>query len=195
VLKLKPIGFAGKSRSEAGKLYFESTARGQDSKALVLSWRGSQRFGAALIPRRTDMPEPKLELVAGTAAMRIGSTDWVSLGDLEAQRRIGLFQHLSEYVVVREQGKDFPALLMIGGLEFQSGPHSLISNKPLSVSLGGVKGGMRSTRPDTVVALRSPVIKPGDRFLLDGATIAASPDGLLSLSLAEPGEHRLSRAQ
>ena len=113
---------------------------------------------------------------------------------METRRRVGPFQHTSEYVLYRERANSFPALLMMGGLEFDCGPHAILSNKPVSLSLDGLQGGLLSTRPDTRVEFHSPAIRSGDKFLLDGATTIASADGFLLISLNQPGEHILNRA-
>ncbi len=190
VLSFSPIGFQGQVGSAAGKLYSAGFFN-RGSKTLSLSWTGSQRFGLLLAPRRAGMPEPRPVAAPGPGNARFGVNDWISLGDIELERRAGPFSHISEYVVVRERGGDFPAVLMVSGIDFEQSGHSIRSDKPVTVSMDGLKGGLRNHRPGTRVELRSPALRPGDRFTLDGATVEVSPDRLLVLLLETAGEHRL----
>jgi len=160
---------------------------------LIADWTGSQRLCMALLPRRPLMPELKAESLQGSAFGRIGSTDWVGFGETKQERQVGPFLHASEYVVVRQRGNDFPALLMVSGVLFRQGLHSISSSKPITLSLDGLAGGLLNTGPDTRVQLSSPVIMPGDRYLLDGIPMIASAEGVLTLQLSAAGEHRLRR--
>jgi len=194
LLTAYPIGQTGRVREEPGTLYFENPFYDQKSQTMIMEWNGSSRFCTALMPRTASMPEAAFNPVPDLESCRIGTTDWVSFGTPETRIRVGPMHHASEYVVVRERGISFPALLMVGGIEFSMGPHSLASNKPIFVSLDGLQGSVLNFRPETRVELRSPEIEPGKRFQLDGKDLAPGQSGKLILSLDEPGEHHLRQA-
>ncbi len=191
VLTAYPIGQTGRMREEPGMLYFESPFNNQKSQTLIMEWTGSSRFCTALMPRTAAMPETTFTPIEHLDACRIGSSDWISLGTPETRIRAGPFRHVSEYVVVRERGSAFPALLMIGGIEFSLGAHSIVSNKPVFVSLDGLQGNLLNFRPETQVELRSPQIIRGTRYQLDGNDVVPPEPGRLVLFLSEPGEHHL----
>jgi len=187
-----PVGQNGTMRPEPGMLYYENPGDNQSSQALVMEWKGSSRFCTVLTPRTASMAETRFAPVPNLDSCRVGVTDWISLGTPEVRIRAGSFHHVSEYVAVRERGTRFPGLLMVGGTEFGLGPHSIVSKKPVFVSLDGLRGGLINFRPDTDVELRSPEIVPSTRFYLDGKEIAPSGDGRLILRLGETGEHTLA---
>ena len=175
-------------------LYFESPLNNQKSQTLIMEWSVSSRFCTALVPRTAAMLETAFTPVPDLDSCRIGITDWISLGTPETRIRAGGFHHVSEYVVVRVRGSGFPALLMIGGTEFGMGDHSLVSTKPVFVSLDGIQGSLLNFRPETRVELRSPEIGSGNRYQLDDNDIIPSGDGKLVLLLNETGEHHLRHA-
>jgi hypothetical protein len=189
-----PIGQIGSARTEPGKLYFASPFFNQNSETLIMEWNGSQRFCTALMPRTAAMPEVAFNPIPGLDSCRIGTTDWISLGTPETRTHAGPFHHVSEYTVVRQRGNGFPALLMIGGLEFGIGAHSLVSNKPVFVSLDGLQGSLVNYRPETLVEVRSPEIELNGRFLLDDKELVAAESGKLTLPLNDAGEHHLRQA-
>jgi hypothetical protein len=189
-----PIGQVGSARTEPGKLYFARPFFNQNAETLVLDWAGSQRFCAALMPRTAGIPEVAFHPIPGLDSCKIGITDWISLGTPETRTHAGPFRHVSEYTVVRLRGDGFPALLIIGGFEFGIGAHSLVSNKPVFVSLDGLRGSLMNYRPETRVEIQSPEIGPGSRFLLDEQEVVAAGPGKLILPLKDPGEHRLRQA-
>ena len=80
---------------------------------------------------------------------------------------------------------------MVSGREFGLGPHSIASTKPLTVSLQGLNGTLLAARPDTEVEIRSPEIRLGSALSIDGTTLVAGEDGLLSFTLATPGPHTI----
>ena len=176
-------------RSGAGKLLFEDSSMNQTSESLILEWTGSKRFFTLLYPNPYASGEPQMEMLGKETGARIGSSDWVSLSDPGTLRTTGPVSHASEYVVVRDRGTSFPALLMIFGLECRVGAHSVTSSKPVSLSLDRLRGAILSSRPDTVVEIRTPGIRSGDLFLLDGEVAAAPEAGRLELRLVSPGEH------
>jgi hypothetical protein len=186
-----PIGHAGSAKTVPGKLYFASSFSNQNAETLVMEWDGSQRFCVALMPRTATMPEVAFNPLPGLDSCKIGITDWISLGTPETRTHAGPFRHVSEYAVVRQRGDGFPALLLIGGLEFGIGAHSLVSDKPVFASLDGLQGSLVNYRPETRVEIRSPEIQPGRRFFLDDKELVASEPDRLILSLNEVGEHHL----
>ena len=142
------------------------------------------------MPHKSGEAQTKIETL-GKSAYRIGTTDWVSLGRVETPVTTGPLMHAGEYVIVRDRQQSFPALLMVHGLEFQFGPHSLFSSKPVTVSLKGLWGGLLNLRPDTRVEIHSPGIHTGDRFRLDDQTVVATESGVLILLLESIGEHSI----
>jgi hypothetical protein len=137
------------------------------------------------------MSEPNVEVISDSVAGRIGKNDWISLGDSGTRHRTGPLRHVGECVVVRDHGRDFPALLLIYGTEAELGAHKLSATRPVTVSLDGFSGGLVSTRPDTRIELQSPAIRPSDRFVLDGQLILQAQPGRLEFTLAAPGVHTL----
>ena len=192
-LTVYPIGFTGSARTEPGRLYFSRRFFNRTAQTLVLEWNGSQRFCAALMPRTAAMPEAAFNPIPGLDSCKMGVTDWISLGTPETRTHAGPFRHVSECTVVRQRGNSFPAVLIIGGLEFGIGAHSLVSNKPVFASLDGLRGSLVNYRPDTLVEISSPEIAQGSRYILDEKEVA-SESGKLSLQLNEAGEHHLRRA-
>jgi hypothetical protein len=193
-LTVYPIGLLGSARTEPDRLYFPRPFFNQIAETLVLEWSGSQRFCAALMPRTAATPEVAFNPIPGLDSCKIGTTDWISLGTPETRTHAGPFRHVSEYTVVRQRGNGFPAVLMIGGLEFGIGAHSLVSNKPVFASLDGLRGNLVNYRPETLVEIHSPEIEAGSRFFLDEKELTASEPGKLTLPLNDSGEHRLRRA-
>jgi hypothetical protein len=185
-----PVGMPGSLRSDSGTLYSEYPYLDQDSPSVTLEWANSTRFCAALVPRISRQPKPQFKALEEGFG-RIGTTDWISLGTTNTPRKTGAFTHTSQYIVVRNRGNSFPALLMISGLEFQYGSFSLTSTKPVTVSLDGLRGGLLNPRPDTQIEIHSPEIKAGSRFILDGESILAEKAGTLILLLSRQGEHSL----
>ncbi len=192
-MSVLPVGFAGLVQSEKGRLRYESSFLDHDVESLVLEWTGSQRFFTVLAPHKAKTPEIKMEPVAGGASVRLGAMDWLSLGDLETRRSLGPFRYAAEFCLAREAGERFPALLLISGIEFSGGPHSFASDKPVSLSLEGLEGTLLNPRPDTKVEIRSPSLRSGEEFFLDGVPVPVMDDHRLVLSLTGRGEHRLNR--
>jgi hypothetical protein len=180
-------------RSGKGKLLFEDPFMNQPSASLVVEWTGSKRLCTVLCPHVRGAPDPRVEMLGSEGTGRIDDTDWVSLSDPGTRHTTGPLTHVSEFTVIRQRDRSFPALLMIFGLECQVGEHSVTSTKPVDVSLDGLRGGIVNSRPETVVEIRSPEIKSGDHFLLDGVLITASDSGQLLLILAQPGEHSFTK--
>ena len=178
-------------RSDAGRLLFEDSSMNQPSAILVVEWTGSKRLCTVLYPQARGAPVPRIEMAASGSAGRINDADWVSLGSAGTRQTIGPLAHASEYAVIRERGSSFPALLMVFGVECRVGNHSVASTKPVTISFDGLRGGIVNERPETLVEIRSPEIRYGDCFLLDGSAVTASEAGVLSLPLERPGEHSL----
>lgn len=187
-----PVGAYERLRSASGMLYSQNSLLAQPSETLLLEWTGSRRFCMILFPAKPGVQEPAMQILEMGNSASVGDSDWVSLSEPETRRTTGPLTHLSEYVIMRKRGDDFPAVLMVFGLEFRSGSHSLVSTKPVTISLDGLRGGILNTRPDTRLEFRSPGINPGDRFLLDGEPVIASNDGVLTLLLSKTGEHSFS---
>jgi hypothetical protein len=185
-----PVGALEKISRKTGVLYSRLSFLNQISESSVIEWTGSRRFCSVLTPREPGNAQVKID-VLGKNSFRIDSTDWVSLGRLDSKVGIGQLMHISEYTVVRDRQRSFPALLMVSGLECRFGLHSLTSSKPVTVSMKGLHGGFVNPRPDTRIEIHTPLIKKGDRFLLDDQSIAAADSGMLVLVLAYPGEHSL----
>jgi hypothetical protein len=129
----------------------------------------------------------------GKNSGRVDATDWVGLGTLEEPSITGPIRHVSEFIIVRERSKSFPALMMASGLEFQFGSYALFSTKPVTVSLNGLHGAFLNSRPDTQLEMHAPEIQPGDSFMLDGESISAIERGILMLNLSKVGEHTFRR--
>jgi hypothetical protein len=183
-----PIGPPGLLTTKSGMLYSQASFLNQPSRSKTIEWVGSRRFFTILYPYKSGETAGKIESL-GKDSCRIGATDWVSLGSLENRVTVSRLSHVSEYTIVRERGKSFPAFLMITGFECRFGPHSVFSTKPITASLNGLRGGFRNSRPDTRVEIRSPEIRAGDRFLLDGKPINAGESGVLIFTLDASGEH------
>jgi len=189
-----PLGSYERLRSAPGILYSQSSLLDQRSEMLVLEWTGSKRLCTILFPAKSGFREPAMQILDPEYSARIGDSDWVSLSEPETRRTAGPLTHISEYAIMRKRGESFPAILMLFGLEFRSGSHSVVSTKPVTISLDGLRGGILNTRPDTHLEFHSPQIKSGDRFLLDGERVFAREDGMLSLALSRTGEHNFGRA-
>jgi hypothetical protein len=186
-----PAG-GGNQSTGSGKLYSGSSFADQDSKSIVIEWRGSKRFPSVLFPYTGSAP--KTETI-GKDSARIGTDDWFSLGNLRTRLSVGPLTHVSEYVLVRDRAAQFPALLMVSGQEFRFGEHSLSSTKPITISLDGLSGGFLNKQPDTLVEIHSPQIRKGAAFLLDGHSIEASAPGILIVTLIAPGRHQLEQVR
>jgi hypothetical protein len=188
-----PMGFPGTQTSKSGTFYSQISFLNRDSKSSVIEWTGSKRFCTVLFPYKSGKA-PKIESL-GKDSSRIDGTDWIGLGNLETPLTIGSFTHVSECIIVRDRTELFPALMMITGLEFRFGQHSLFSTKPVTVSLDGLRGGFLTLRPDTQIEIHSSEIKAGDSFILDGKSISAAEPGSVILDLREAGEHTFRRAE
>jgi hypothetical protein len=183
-----PIGVTETHSVASGTLHSRFSSLNQPAQTALVEWFGSGQLCSIMIPRKETEAPPKVE-ARGEYACLIGGTDWFSFGDTGRRITAGLFEHVSEYSLVRERGQGFPAMLMAFGVNCSFGKHSLSSNKPITASLDGLRGGMRNERPQTRVELRSPAIRAGARFLLDDQAITAQKAGILSFTLEEPGEH------
>jgi hypothetical protein len=188
-----PIGTPGNLTTKAGTLYSQISCLNQGSASTRIEWIGSRRFSTILLPHKSGEAAAKIE-TQGSNACRIGATDWISLGNPNDRVTIGSLAHVSEYTIVRDRMKSFPALLMVSGFQCQFGPHALSCTKPITASLNGLQGGFLNSRPDTQAEIRSPEIHAGDRFRLDDALLTASKAGVLIFSLSAAGEHFFSRA-
>jgi hypothetical protein len=180
----------GELSSIAGKLYSRA-GPAQPSETIVRRWVGPKRFSTILFPLRPGMPAPVIETTTPSKVVKIGETDWVALGDSETRVVNGRLQYAAESVVTRDRGRDFPGVLMVSGVEFGLGPHSLTSSKPLTVSLRGLNGTLVTPLPDTEVEIRSPQIRDGQEFLLDDATVLRAEGGMLRFMIPATGPHRL----
>jgi hypothetical protein len=187
-----PIGLPGLLTTRSGTLYSQVSFLNQPSLSTTIEWIGSKRFFTILYPHKSGEAPRKIETL-GRDSCRIGAVDWISLGSLENRVIVAQLTHISEYTVVRERAKSFPAFLMVSGFECRFGPHSLFSTKPITASLNGLYGGFLNSRPDTRVEIRSPEIRAGDRFLLDGQSIIAGESGVLTFVLEASGEHSFRR--
>ncbi|HYK90722.1 MAG TPA: hypothetical protein VE398_18260 [Acidobacteriota bacterium] len=181
-------------RTGPGTLYSVNSSQGRHSETLVLGWTGSNRLCTVLFPARQGMQEPAMQIHDGGNTATIGSSDWVSLGKEGILRVSGPLVHSGEYVIARKRGDGFPAVLMISGLEFRFGSHSIDSDKPVTISLDGLAGGILNSRPDTRIEIRSPEITSGSDFLLDGKRVTSTGDGSIVILLGRTGEHSFSRA-
>ncbi len=180
-------------QSLSGRLNSQGLLQDPRSETLRIEWAGSRRLCTILFPLRSGAPEPRMQMLQVGKSAIVGDSDWISLSEPTTRRTVGPVTHVSEYVVARKHGTAFPSILMVFGLEFRCGLHSMASSKPVTVSLDGLGGGILVARPDTQIDFRSPEIKCGDRFLLDGNRISAAADGLLSFVIAAAGEHSLAR--
>lgn len=183
-----PTGIPGRLSKNTGTLYSQVSLLNQNSESTAIEWTGSRRFCSVLAPRKSGEAQEKIEVLEKNS-FRIGTTDWVSLGRLDTPVITGPLMHASEYTIVRDRQRSFPALLMVSGLECRFSLHSLFSSKPVTVSLNGLRGGFLNSRPDTQVEIHSPEIRAGDRFRLDDQSIVAAESGVLTLMLGSIGEH------
>jgi hypothetical protein len=186
-----PIGTPGNLTTKSGTLYSSISFLNQESASTTIEWMGSKRFISILLPHKSTESSPKIE-TQGKNSCRIGSTDWISLGSLKEPVTVGALSHISEYTVVRDRMKAFPALLMVSGFQCQFGPHLFSCTKPMTVSLDGLRGGFLNSRPDTQVEIQSPEIQKGDRFRLDDRYLTADQSGTLFFTLATTGQHSFS---
>jgi hypothetical protein len=193
-----PIGIPGSLSTKSGMLYSESRFLNQESESTIVEWMGSGKICTLLYPYKHGEGPEKIERlgkisfrIGGTD--RVGTTDWISLGSLDALTTIGPLMHRSKYTIARDRLGSFPGILMVSGIECRFGIHYLFSTKPVTASLSGLYGGFLNALPETQVTLRSPEILEGDRFLLDNQTIAAAKAGVLRFLLLETGEHSLRR--
>ena len=185
-----PIGVQGTSSSLPGMLRSRFPFFNQPAQSAVVQWSGGGLLCSIMIPY-DENEEPPIVEALGEHACLIGATDLLSFGDLERRITSGTFEHVSEYSIVRSRGKAFPALVMAFGLELRSGGHSIVSNRPVTASLDGLRGGLRNDQPDTRATISSPEIRQGARFLLDGHPVVAENPGVLAFTLSEPGTHSL----
>ena len=192
-LRSKRVGLEvapGLLTTTSGMLYSQVSYLKQASRSTTVEWIGSRRYFTILYPYKSGEKPATIETLSNNTC-RIGAVDWISLGSPEDRVAIGQLAHVSEYTIVRDREKSFPALLMVSGFEFRFGPHTLSSTKPITASLRGLKGGFRNSRPDTRLEIRSPEIRAGDRFLLDNQPVTANESGILVFTLDEAGEHSL----
>jgi hypothetical protein len=185
-----PIGAQGTYSTLPGTLRSRFSFFNQPAQSVQVQWIGGGRLCSILIPYGEKEQPPVIE-AQGEYACRIGTSDWFSFGELTRRITAGSFEHVSEYSLARSRGQKFPALVMAFGVEFSFGEHSIISNKPVMASLDGPRGGLQNDQPDTRVMIRSPEIKAGTRFLLDGHPVAVEKPGVLAFTLSEPGVHSL----
>jgi hypothetical protein len=188
-----PAGAPGKLFRKPGKLYSQASYMNHSSEYTIIEWTGSSRLCCILAPRESEEAQAKMESI-GEGSCRIGAADWVSLGRPDAMVSAGRIRHISDYVLIRDQEASFPALLMVSGQLCQFGVHSIASSKPVTASLKGLYGGFINSRSDTEVEMRTPSIKTGDRFRLDGQSVVAAEPGVLRLLLGNAGEHTLRPA-
>ncbi|MDR1727392.1 MAG: hypothetical protein LBT74_05620 [Acidobacteriota bacterium] len=186
-----PLGAQRTQSISAGTLRSRFPFLNQTAQTALVEWVGSGRLCTVMIPRREADAPPAVD-ARGEYACLIGGTDWFSFGDTERRVTSGAFAHVSEYSLVRDRKGRFPAMLMAFGVECRFGTHSIESDKPVTVSLDGLRGGVRNSRPATHVVIRSPDVRAGARFLLDGEPVVAAESGVLRITLEEPGEHALA---
>jgi hypothetical protein len=189
-----PIGTPGTLTTKTGALYSPIPFLNQDSESTIIEWMGSKRFSTILLPHKPGESSPQIK-PQSLSACRIGDTDWISLGSPKDPVMDEPLTHLSEFSIVRNRAKAFPALLMVSGIFCQFGRHSLSCTKPLTASLDGFRGAFLSPRPDTQVEIQSPDIQKGDRFQLDDGYITADRPGVLRFILTAMGQHSFARAQ
>jgi hypothetical protein len=189
-----PIGTPGNLTTKLGTLYSPIAFLNQESTSATIEWIGSKRFSTILLPHKSGDPSPKIETLSDSAC-RIGVTDWIGLGSLKDHVINGPLDHVSEFTIVRDRAKAFPALLMVSGLQCRFGSHALSCTKPMTASLDGLRGGFLNSRPDTQVEIQSPAIQKGDRFLLDKGSLIADQPGILSFMLTTTGQHSFAPAR
>lgn len=183
----------GIQTTTSGTLYSQTPSLNRESRGITIEWPGSRQFVTSLFPYISGDP-PEIKPLGGGSG-RIGDTDWISAGDPEVRITAGPLSHVSDLTVLRDRGKNFPAVLVISGIEFHFGPYSFTGNKPLTASLDGLEGIWLTSRPDTLVEIHSPDILPGDSFILDDRTVIADKSGELEFQLQKPGEHSFRRTQ
>jgi hypothetical protein len=187
-----PIGDPGQSQTRSGTLSSQTPFLNQISSSAITEWIGSKRFCTFLQPGDTGTAKNKIS-AQGKYSCRIGNEDWISMGNLETRVTTGPLSHISEYVIVRDRMKSFPALLMVGGLECRFGLHSLHSTKPITVSMSGLYGEFHNSHPDTMIEIFSPDIHAGDRFHLDQQLLISNTAGILIFTIDEAGKHRFRK--
>ena len=186
-----PLGVQGTYSTTPGILRSRFPFFNQPAQSARIDWVGGGRLCSILVPRREKDQPPLIEAL-GEYVCIIGSTDRFSFGDLTRRITSGSFEHISEYSLVRNRGTAFPALLMAFGVECRLGAHSIVSDKPVTASLDGLRGGIQNDQPDTRVVIRSPEIMAGARFFLDGHPVIAEKPGVLAFTLSQPGTHLLN---
>jgi hypothetical protein len=194
-LDFQAIGFDGRTQTATGRMRYESSFLNHEFQTLILEWTGSQRFFTVMLPHRAKDPAAVVEQTSDEASARVGSSDWIGLGDLDSPRPLGPFQYSAEFCLARDNGKGFPALLLISGIGFSHGSNSFACDKPVSLSLDGLEGTLMNSRPDTRIDVASPSIPAGQVFYLDGNPLTANAKGQLSIFLSEPGQHRLTQTK
>jgi len=185
-----PIGMQGTHSTLPGMIMSRHRFFNQQAQSAQVEWLGNGRFCSILIPYGEKEQPPIIE-AQGEYACRIGTADWFSFGDLSLRIKSGAFEHVSEYSLIRSRGEEFPALIMAFGTECRSGAHSIVSDKPVTASLDGPRGGFLNEEPNTRVTIRSPEIKGETRFFLDGNPVVSKEQGVLAFTLSEPGTHYL----
>ena len=186
-----PVGVQGAYSSSPGSLRSRFPYFNHPVQSAQIEWIGNGRICSILIPYGEKEKPPIIE-AQGEYICRIGGTDLFSFGDISRRISLESFEHVSEYCIVRSRGQAFPALIMAFGLECRKGEHSIVSDKPITASLDGLRGGLQNDRANTRVTIRSPEIKGGMRFLVGGHPVIAVEPGVLSFVLSEPGVHLLS---
>ena len=187
---ISPIGVQGTYSTSPGILRSRFPFFDQPAHSAQVEWIGNGRICSILIPY-VDKEHPPMIDAHGEYVCSIGDTDWFSFGDLTRRITLGSFQHVSEYSLVRSRNEAFPALIMAFGVECRLGGHSIVSDKPITASLNGPRGGLQNGESNTRVTIRSPEIKDGARFFLDGNPVIAQETGVLAFTLSEPGTHYL----
>jgi hypothetical protein len=185
-----PIGIQGTRSTSPGMIMSRYPFYNQPVQSAQVEWPGNGRLCSILVPYGEKEQPPIIE-AQGEYACRIGTTDLFSFGDLSLRITSGTFEHISEYSLVHSRGDAFPALIMAFGVECRSGAHSIASDKPISASLDGPRGGFQNEEPNTRVTTRSPEIKVETRFFLDGNPVIVKEPGVLAFTLSEPGTHYL----
>jgi hypothetical protein len=185
-----PIGVQGTYSTSPGKLPSRFSFMDQPAQNAQVAWIGGGRLCSILLPHGENERPPAVE-AQGEYACFIGATDIFSFGDRTRRITAGSFEHVSEYSLVRDRGKAFPALIMAFGIECRSGGHSITSDKPITASLDGPRGSLLNEQPNTRVTIQSPDIKGGARFFIDGLPVIAEKSGVLAFTLSKPGTHLL----
>ncbi|MCL2877824.1 MAG: hypothetical protein FWF13_03480 [Acidobacteria bacterium] len=188
---VNPFGVQGNHSTSPGTLRSRFPFFDQPAQSVQVEWSGVGRLCSILFPYGEKEQPPIIE-TQGEYACRIGAADWFSFGELTRRITLGWFEHVSEYSLVRSRGQRFPALFMAFGVECRFGEHSIVSDKPVTASLDGPRGGFQNNQPDTSVIIRSPEINHGTRFFLDGHPVPVEKPGVLVFTLSEPGTHLLS---